>query len=362
MTKEERLELFHKTLAFQNFDRPLQDVLISRGKYAQMMEHLGAATEREFLDALGSDFYYMSGRDISQNENCVKYLKKKPEMDDKYRKCPLGITWLRKAYDSKFSVDEALEGPFQSDDVTEEDILRFPWPKASDFDFSSMLGEWEENSDRITVGGLWTGIMGDSYRMMGFQNFLTNTLADPELVETLISRMCEMYLELNEAVFSVLKGKLNVWFMGNDFGAQQSLLMRPEMIEHFFFKHYKDLCDLAHSYGIHVMAHSCGSIVEIIPMLIEAGVEILDPIQVTARGMTPDNLANLYGGKIVFHGGIDTQNLLAFGTTQEVADQSQAVRKTLAATGGYIYAPSQILDEKIPCENIDTMYCVQTMR
>lgn len=358
MTKQERLNLLDKTLAFQNFDKPLVDVMIAQKRYTGMMEYLGAKTERQFLDALNSDFYYVSGRDISQNEGYLKYYKHPLPMDEKYRTCPLGITWLRSSYNSKFSADDSVSGPFRSEDVTAEEILQFPWPKASDFDFTPMLQECEENSDRILIGGLWTGLMGDSYRMMGMENFLMNTILEPELVDTLVSKMAEMYLNLNDRVFNLLKGTLDIWFFGNDLGSQDALLMHPETIERLFFKHFKQLCDLAHSYGLHVMMHSCGSIGPIIPMLIEAGVEILDPIQVTAIGMDPESLAKQYGGKIVFHGGVDTQHVLPNSTQEEVIRHSCFVKDTLSATGGYIFSSSQILNADIPCENIEAMYSI----
>ena len=358
MTKQERLNLLDKTLAFQNFDKPLVDVMIAYKRYPGMLEYLGAETERQFLDKLNSDFYYVSGRDISQNEGFLKYYKHSLPMDEKYRKCPLGITWLRGSYDSKFSADDSVSGPFYSEDVTAEEILQFPWPKASDFDFTPMLQECEENSDRILIGGLWTGLMGDSYRMMGMENFLMNTVLEPELVDTLVSRMAEMYLSLNDQVFNLLRGKLDIWYFGNDLGSQNALLMRPDTIEKLFFKHFKQWCDLAHSYGIHVMMHSCGCIGQIIPMLIEAGVEILDPIQVTAVDMDPESLAKHYGGKIVFHGGVDTQQVLPNSTQEEVIRHSRFVKDTLSATGGYIFSSSQILNADIPCENIEAMYSV----
>ena len=123
-----------------------------------------------------------------------------------------------------------------------------------------------------------------------------------------------------------------------------------------FYDNIIRLTDLAHSYGLKVMMHSCGGIAELIPDLIEAGVDILDPIQVTATGMEPQSLANRFGGRIVFHGGIDTQGVLPFGTPEAVAAHAHEVAKTLGAKGGYIFAPSQILGPDIPTENIVAMY------
>ena len=241
MDGAERRALLRKTLRFENKGRILTDLMFSKEKYRQIMDYLHIEREQELLDALEVDFYYMSGRDISQNEGYLKYYKHATQMTQTHRVCPLGIRWLRQVGESKFSVDEAIEGPFQNYNVTVKDILSFPWPKSSDFDFSTMSGEWEQNKDRITIGGLWTGIMGDSYRMMGFENFLLNTVMRPELTKTLIDRMTEMYLSLNDAIFTELKGKLDVWFFGNDFGSQNGLLLSPEMIEEYFFNNIKQL-------------------------------------------------------------------------------------------------------------------------
>ena len=102
--------------------------------------------------------------------------------------------------------------------------------------------------------------------------------------------------------------------------------------------------------------HSCGSISKIMPELIEAGVDILDPIQVTAKNMEPEFLAEQFGGQIVFHGGIDTQQVLPTATPEEVREHARHVTQTLGSKGGYIFAPSQLLGPDIPIENILAMY------
>jgi glucosamine-6-phosphate deaminase len=101
---------------------------------------------------------------------------------------------------------------------------------------------------------------------------------------------------------------------------------------------------------------SSGAIRPLIPMLIQAGVDILDPVQVTAKGMVPAELKAEFGGKIVFHGGIDTQNILPFGTPDEVCAHVREVVSAMSADGGYIFASSQILSPDIPVENIVAMY------
>lgn len=351
-----RHELFRETVRFEN-KQMLTDFLIDREKFEELKKALCMDTEKEILDYLGVDFYYINARDLSQNEGYKLVYKPAQELytDEKFRVCPLGIRYLRGAYNSKFSVDEAIDSPLQGAEDLQE-ILWYPLPKPQQFDFEPLLEESIENSDRIRVGGFWTGIMGDSYRLIGFQNFLLQSLLQPELVKTLIQRMTDMYLSLNDKYFSTLKDNLDVWFFGNDFGSQQSLMMSEETWCDLFYESIKSLCSLAHSYNKVVMMHSCGAIKPLIPYLIKAGVDILDPIQVTAKGMSPEDLVPDFGGKIVFHGGMDTQNILIKEKPDFIYHHAADLKNAFNLKGGYIYAPSQILGKDIPVENILAMY------
>lgn len=349
-------ERFAAVLQHEDADRFPIDYQAHRQMDTRLKEHLGVDIEEELLDYLGCDFYYLPGRDISQNEGFRPYYHgKKLDYTDTERTCPFGIRWLRGAYDAKFSVDEAIKGPLENVE-SEKDILNHDWPEPEVFDFSPLIGECEEHKYRVIIGGLWTGIMGDAYRLYGFENFLTDIALKPQLIKTLVNKLTDVYLELNEAVFSQLKGKMDIWFFGNDFGSQDGLLLHPDMWHEFYYDNIKKLVALAKSYNLKVMMHSCGGIAEIIPSLIKAGIDILDPIQITARGMEPEILSKKFGGKIVFHGGIDTQQVLPKSSPEEVKQHAGNIARALGSNGGYIFAPSQLLGPDIPLENIIAMY------
>lgn len=349
-------ERFWATCKHQNKSTPPIDYLAHKKTDESLRSFLGVGTEEELLDYLGCDFYYLPGRDISQNEGFMKFYKGTPlHLSDRQRICPFGILWQRGAYDHKFTVDEAISGPLENAQ-TQQDILKHAWPSPSDFDFSPLHYECESHSGRVIIGGFWTGIMGDSYRLLGFENFLLNTALNPKLAKTLVDKITEVYLELNHAVFSELKGKMDVWYFGNDFGSQHGMLLSPETWHRLFFYNIKELVALAHGYGLKVMMHSCGAISPIIPFLIEAGVDILDPIQVTAKDMEPEKLSAKFGKDIVFHGGIDTQKVLPGSTPQEASEHALSVTETLNRDGGYIFAPSQLLGADIPVQNIVAIY------
>ncbi len=349
-------ERFNYICQHQKPDRFPIDYLAMPETDKRLKAYYGVETEEQLLDVLGCDFYYLSCRDISQNESCYPFYTE-PELNviEKERTCPFGIRWKRGAYNSKFAVDDVIVGPLENA-MSSDDILKHPWPQVEHFDFETFHKECEMHNDKVIVGGMWTGILGDSYRLLGFENFLFKIATSPELIKTLVDRMTDFYLEINDCLFSQLKGKMDIWFSGNDFGSQGGLLFSQAMFEKFFYDNIKKLVQHAHSYGLKVMMHSCGSIVKVIPLLIEAGVDILDPIQITAADMEPKLLQEQFGKKIIFHGGVDTQHVLPNKSVDQVYQHAREIIQTLGKDAGYIFAPSQILQPDIPVDNVDAMY------
>lgn len=353
MTSRER---FEAVCGHRLPDRYPIDYLAHPETDERLRNYYGVATEIDLLQKLGADFYYLSCRDISQNESCLPlYRGPKLHRTERERMCPLGIRWVRGAYQSKFCVDQAEAGPLENAG-SPQDILNHPWPQPQWFDLNPLVAECEAHADRIIIGGFWSSILGDCFRMLGFENFLLNMAMNSELVRTLVNRMTDFYLELNERAFAAMKGKMDIFFYGSDFGTQKGLLFSKPVWEELFFDNMKKLADLAKSYGLKVMFHSCGAVSELIPGLIESGVDILDPVQVNAIGMEPASIKDAYGARIVFHGGVDTQHILPHGTVDAVRRHAVDIMKTLGRDGGYIFAPSQILGPDIPPENIDAMY------
>jgi len=335
------------------------DYMPARQTDQALRQHLGFSMdrsgERDLLNYLGADIYYLSARDISQNEGYHACWNKKPDITDSERTCAFGIRWKRDAGTAKFSVDETLASPLEG--VTNpQTVLDYPWPQRNDFDFSILLEEAEMYSGRAIVGGLWTGILGDAYRMVGFQDFLLSIALYPEFIHTLVNRLTDVYLELNDLYFQTMKDKMDIWFFGNDFGSQNGLLLSLDMWREYFRTPIEQLCRLAHSYGLKVMMHSCGSIAPLISDLIEVGVDVLDPVQTSAAGMKPEKLVEDYSGKITFHGGIDTQKVLPFGTGEEVQEHCKNIVSAFSSSTGYIASGSQILGPDIPLNTILTMY------
>ncbi|MBN1834601.1 MAG: hypothetical protein JW820_02060 [Spirochaetales bacterium] len=337
-------------------DRPPIDYLATRLVDQRLRKHLGVASESELLDALGADLYYLSVRDISQNESARSIYRGPPlPCTDRERTCPFGIRYLREQGEWKFGADEAIAGALE-DAEEPADVLAHRWPRPEWFDVSALEEECDRNRRRVIVSGFWTAIFGNAYRLHGFERFLTNMALKPELIKTIIRCLTEFYLELNDRLFSALKGKIDVFFFGNDFGTQNGPLIGEPMWADFYKEEYRRIVDLAHGYGLKVMVHSCGSIVQLIPHLIELGVDLIDPVQTTAAGMDPQRLKREFGKQIVFHGAVDTQGVLPRGTPEEVSAHVRSLVDILGDQGGYIMAPCNNIQADTPVENIVAMY------
>ena len=147
-----------------------------------------------------------------------------------------------------------------------------------------------------------------------------------------------------------------MFFFGNDFGMQKGLLFSEEMWMEFFYESYRRIVEQAHRHGLVVMTHSCGNIAPLIRHLIDAGVDILDPVQTTAAGMDPSRLKPAFGDEIVFHGAVDTQQILPRCTPDEVGRHVREMVEVIGRDGGYIVAPCNNLQDDTPVENVVALY------
>ena len=138
-------------------------------------------------------------------------------------------------------------------------------------------------------------------------------------------------------------------------GSQRGLMISPSLVSEFVIPGARKLIDLAHSYGVKVIYHSCGSIAEAIPLIIEAGADVIHPIQALAEGMDPENPKKRFGNRVSFCGGVDTQVLLPCGTPEMVAAKVRELR-TLFPTGLIISPSHEGLQRDVPPENIKAMF------
>ncbi len=267
--------------------------------------------------------------------------------------------WTYRAPDGSgmFAVDKKAHGaagPLAHCETVAE-VEAWPhWPQACYMDFTGAIAELRAAGPHYRASGMWTCFYHNVMDLFGFEDYLAKMHTHPEVVEAATERVCQFYHEANELFFPQVRGEVDAFFFGNDFGTQQDCICSPKMFDRFVMPWFRRFTEQGHRHGLQVILHSCGSIHRVIPRLIDAGVDCLHPLQAKAKGMDAAELARQFRGKIAFLGGIDAQDLLPNGTLAQIRDEVRRVRDLL---GPYvIISPShEAVLPDVPPENIAAM-------
>lgn len=229
------------------------------------------------------------------------------------------------------------------------------WPDPDKFDYEGMARQGEELSREFATLGPWVSLFEIYCGMRGLEQAMMDLALEPELVQAALDRIEGVQTAMLENVLSRMKGTLDAVFVSDDMGSQQGLLMSPEMWREFIKPRFKRWCDLIHAYGVKVFHHTDGAVRPLIPEYIEIGVDILNPIQHKCPGMEMAGLKKDFGDALIFHGGVDTQEVMPFRDTEAVRAETHACLTQLGEGGGYICCSCHNIQAGTPIENIVAM-------
>lgn len=238
--------------------------------------------------------------------------------------------------------------------VADIDVHPFPDPDA--FDYEHYREQCERFEEYAVCGGDWSPFFTMALEIMGTEEFLVALHTMPDVAHALLSHVAGYYYETSRRMFDAADGKLDIFFMGDDYGTQIGPFMSRQHFRTFVLPHLQRLYGLAKSHGLKVMQHSCGSVRAVLPDLIDLGLDVLDPIQVRAAGMEVVGLKRDFGAKITLHGSMDTQDTLPNGTVEDVRQEVLHRLRHVAPGGGFILSGSQDYISDISLDNILTIY------
>ena len=243
------------------------------------------------------------------------------------------------------------------EDVEDAEAINFPWPdpeKYIDPELCRKLVD-EAPEDKVILGMLWGAHFQDTCAAFGMETALMNMIAEPELYHYVDDHVVDFYCKALKIFLEATKGKVHAILIGDDMGSQRALMISPKQVAEFVTPGAKKLIDIAHSYGVKVIYHSCGSIYEAIPDIIEAGADAIHPIQAKAANMEPWRLKEKFGDRVSFCGGVDTQDLLPNGTPEDVRAKVRELREIFPT--GLIISPShEALQIDVPAENVKALF------
>lgn len=235
------------------------------------------------------------------------------------------------------------------------DLEAFAWPSPDERDYSGLKRQAREDEEFALVYG-FADVWQRPALVRGWEEMFLDMAAHPERVHFLCRKFTDYYLEDYTRAAEATSGRIDLYLLISDLGSQRGPLISLAMFRRFVAPYLAEMAGHIHRLGGRVLYHSCGAIGPFIPDLIELGVDVLDPIQPVTLDMAPESLKARYGGRLSFHGGIDMQKLLPFGTPEQVQAEARRYCEVLGSSGGYILGPAHFFQPDVPPENVLAAY------
>lgn len=270
-----------------------------------------------------------------------------------------GVRWRRPEGGLYFDV---VGSPF-SGDIGEKDIEGFAWSDACDPALFAGLAErakeYYERGYAVILENICAGVFEMCCRVRGAEQFYMDLAMNPDIACRLMDKFVELKIRYYEAAAEVLGQYVQLLREVDDMAGQETMVISPAMYRELIKPRHRQLFEAQRKFfpkPFYIFFHSDGAIHNIIPDFIEIGVDVLNPVQLTAKGMDAANLKKEYGKDITFWGGgVDTQNILPRGTPDQVKANVTERIGQLAPSGGFVFATVHNIQDDVPAENLAAM-------
>ena len=338
MTHRERVL---KTFQFQQPDRLAFDLTegsVWRGLLGYFRHKFGLQSAVEVVNFLDNDFRWIRMRDVQKEE---------PEED---------VVGAPVVPDERQTQPKKVTGGILAEARTVQDIERYPWRDPGDWkvpDCREARRLWPDHALVFLTG--WMPLFWRACEAFGVEEGLIKLMDLPSVFEAFVKRHHEYYMEILSRGLAAARGYCDICWLGDDFATQQSMMISPELWRKFIRPYLAEQVRLAREHDMYVLFHSCGAVRPVLHDLVDIGVNGLLVFQTTATDMDAESIAREFGGKLVFYGGIDVQQVLSFGTTDDVERTVRANSRAFADCGGYVAANCHSTVATIRPENIHAM-------
>ena len=373
MTSRQRVT---KTLNHQIPDRVPIDLGgfqtgIHKGAYAELLDYLGIEDDltildpvqqlarpcEELLERFGVDIRYICAHGPESFKGGIETNKRDGRLWHDL-KDEFGVVWSMP--DDQQLYMDISHHPLAG--ATIEDLKDYPFPKGDDPTRFTGVRDQALEMRRHTPYAISTGIGGVVYEicwyMRGLERWFIDMIENPLLCEALLEQTLKFWLDYFSALLAEIGDIIDVVMIGDDLGGQAGPLFSPDFYRKIVKPRHKKL--VAHIKSLtsaKIWYHTCGSVAPLIPDLLDNGIDILNPVQISAENMDPQQLKDKYGDKLTFWGGaIDTQHVLATATPSEVKDHVRRNVEIFKPGGGYVFNNVHNIQLGVPPENIVALF------
>ena len=230
------------------------------------------------------------------------------------------------------------------------------WPNPNNYDFKSLPEKIGNANDTYYIKLHTGGLFELAWGLRGYEQFFMDMVIDPDIAHGIMGKLCDFYCEYVRRAMEAAGDKYDMVYTYDDVASQNNLLMSREMWREFIRPYHVKLNKVIHSFGKTVMYHSCGAVYDLIGELAELPIDVLNPIQASACGMDFTRIKDNFGKTLCFHGGIDIQTTLPYGTEADVRAAVRHAISTLGKGGGYILSSTHYIQADTPVQNVLAMF------
>lgn len=334
----------------EGYDKLKEEMGVSEGTVILNKIFRVVRMDEEVMERLGSDVRpLMLGAPSSWTE---------PPTEPGTFKDIWGITWRQAHYAEGCYYWELAQSPLA--EATVEDLERYLWPDTSDPGFTANLAEraktLSEETDYAIMGDpSYKSLWEVAYYLRGLERMMMDLILDPDFVSALLGKLLEINLAITGRFLDEVGPYIQVFRTGDDLATQKGPMMSPDTYRKLLKPVFKQYYDFVKSKtDAKIFFHSCGNVTDLLDDLAEIGVDIINPVQVSAMGNTRDLKAR-FGDKLVFWGGIDTQHVLPHGSVEDVKAEVAERIRDLGPGGGLVVGPVHNIQPDVPPQNILAM-------
>jgi uroporphyrinogen decarboxylase len=231
----------------------------------------------------------------------------------------------------------------------------YSWPIPDLFDYS-VIPDQIKGKEAHPIRGGGSEPFFRYTQLRGHTQAYRDLIKNPDIAHYCLEKLFYFHYEDTKRIYEEIPGQVTFSYIAEDFGGQNGLLFSPQMIAEYFLNGMKQMVELAHENDVYAFCHSDGAIREIIPELLDIDIDILNPVQWRCAGMNREGLKADFGDRVVFHGGMDNQQTLAFGSLADIRAEVKYNLEVMGKGGGYILAPCHNIQAISPPGNIVAMY------
>jgi len=310
-------------------------------------EHFGVSTQDDLFTLLGNTIRCFWPDLLTSKDT--------PSSTDSEQSAPALFTVWGIPEDTRGNYTDSLPRPLAHAETISE-VDAFEWPSGDDWDFEAMREQLIAEQTYARLSPSWMPVFSRLCELFGMENAMVKLYTNRTVIEAALAHLDRFYTDFYTNMLDACGDQIDIFGLGDDFAANDSLLIPPDLWRQLFKPLYAKWLGMAKARGLRTFMHCCGKLTDVLPDLIDSGLDAWQTVQTHLPGQDAEYLKAEFGEHLTFVGAIDTTNILGVSTPEEVRQHVHTQIRTLGRGGGYICAPDHTIMAEVSSENVGALY------